>query len=251
MTQLVNVEAAQRSLEECFTKRMAELESQLQCTSASKDTVARVAEEFRTFRELMFSMLGLLRKQISECAQAIDAMDTRHRRKALLLMGVVESKGEDCGKVTLDIINNRLQLRTYSAESLTVCHRLGTPNTDHHRPILVRFGSLELRSAVWRAKTALKGAAVSIREFLTKTRQTVFAKARNHFGTRACWTQDGTIVIKVDAGNRCKITTAAELSDLISKHPKSLHTVGAYARSGIKGNTSSGPNKNKKSPTKT
>lgn len=54
MTQLVNIEAAQKSLKECFAKRMAELATQLQCTNVSKDAVATVAEQFQIFRQLTY-----------------------------------------------------------------------------------------------------------------------------------------------------------------------------------------------------
>lgn len=244
MPQLDNIEAAQKSLEECFTKRMEQLESQLHCTGPSKDTVSKVAEEFRTFRELMYSMLGLLRRQITQCSQAVDALETRHRRKALLLMGVAESDSENCSLVVLDIIKDKLHLKGYTEESFTICHRLGPRNKDHHRPILVRFRSTELRTSIWRAKTALKGSSISIREFLTKIRQTVFTKARNHYGTRACWTQDGAILIKVPDGKRLKVTSVEELSDLISKHPKAPLGTESQSRSGTKKNVSPGPYKN-------
>ncbi|XP_075990299.1 uncharacterized protein LOC142985945 [Anticarsia gemmatalis] len=88
------VRVVSAKLEESFSKRMAELEAQLQ-TGAAKDKVAKVAEEFRTFRELMFGVLGLLRQQISECARMVDSIETRHRRKDLLFLGIPESAKVD------------------------------------------------------------------------------------------------------------------------------------------------------------
>lgn len=45
---------------------MCYLEAQIQSAGHAKDTVAKVTEEFRTYRELVFFTLGLLQQQVSE-----------------------------------------------------------------------------------------------------------------------------------------------------------------------------------------
>lgn len=219
MSQLEEIKTAQDNLEECFAKRMAELEAQLHSGGPTKDTVARVAEEFRTFRELMFSMIGLLRKQINECSAAIDDIETRHRRKSLIFVGVAESEQEDCKTAILDAVH-RMELKNVTVSNITVCHRIGAQRKDHNRPILVRFSDVALRSAVWRSKTKLKGSPVAVKEFLTRVRQSIFLRARQHFGIRAAWTNDGVILVKSLDGNRHKITTPLQLDILIQKYPK-------------------------------
>lgn len=207
-------------------KRMGELEAQIQSNVGGpvRDTVAKVAEEFRTFRELIFNMLGLLRKQISDCSKALDNIETRHRRKALIFTGVPEVQNENCASTILGIVQSKLSLTQITAPSIKTCYRLGAPKKDSHRPILVRFTDIDLRLAVWRSKTKLRGSSVTIREFLTKSRQVVLSKARLHFGLRGCWTQDGIIVVKTPDGSRFKITTLEELNPLMSKHPKASDT---------------------------
>ena len=220
MSQFEEILTAQKTLEDGFIRKMGELEAQIQCAGPAKDTVARVAEEFRSFRELIFSMLSLLRKQISECARQVDGLETRHRRKALIFQGVAETEGEDSSAVILEVIHKKLALKTVTASSFKACHRLGVSNKDHQRPILVKFSNYDDRSAVWRAKTGLKGTSIAVKEFLTKTRQSVFAKARLHFSMRSCWTQDGVIVVKAPDGSRHKVTSLEELSPLLVKYPK-------------------------------
>ncbi|KAF9813316.1 hypothetical protein SFRURICE_015798 [Spodoptera frugiperda] len=68
MSEIAEVRSAQKSLEEKFTplqdlvtKQMEALQTQIQAAGSSKDTIAKVAEEFRTFRELIFGVLKLLR----------------------------------------------------------------------------------------------------------------------------------------------------------------------------------------------
>lgn len=220
MSQLAEILSAQKSLEESFTRKMEALEAQIQCAGPAKDTVARVAEEFRTFRELIFGMLGLLRTQISECVKQVDGLETRHRRKALIFQGVAEVDSEDSAAVVLDVITNKLGLKNFSTSSIRVCHRLGAANKEHHRPILVRFSTYEDKSVVWKAKTRLKGTPISVKEFLTRVRQSVFVRARLHFGMRSCWTQDGVIVLKAFDGSRHKVSSMDELDPLLAKFPK-------------------------------
>ncbi|CAH2061722.1 unnamed protein product, partial [Iphiclides podalirius] len=196
---------------------MAELEAQIQSAGPAKDTVAKVAEEFRTFRELVFAMLGMIRKQINECSHMIDVIETRHRQKALIFLGAPEAEKENCKTTVLDIMH-KMGLTEITESCIAVSHRLGVASKNH-RPILVRFVRVETRSLVWRAKAKLKGSSVSIKEFLTKSRQAVFGKAQLHFGMRACWTQDGVIVVKAADGSRHKIVTMDELSPLMAKFP--------------------------------
>ncbi|KAF9415794.1 hypothetical protein HW555_006695 [Spodoptera exigua] len=219
MSQLAEVLSAQKSLEECFMKKMNALEAQIQTAGPAKDTVAKVAEEFRAFRDLVIGMLGLLRRQIGECSRQLDNIETRSRRKALIIQGIAEAAGEDCTDVTLGVINTKLGLN-YTKSLIKVCHRLGQANTNHHRPILVRFASIDARMSVWRAKTGFRGSKVAVREFLTKTRQSVFVTARQHFGMQSCWTQEGAIFIKASDGSRHRVTSLDELNPLLSKYPK-------------------------------
>ncbi|KAF9408190.1 hypothetical protein HW555_012047 [Spodoptera exigua] len=137
MSQLAEVLSAQKSLEECFMKKMNALEAQIQTAGPAKDTVAKVAEEFRAFRDLVIGMLGLLRRQIGECSRQLDNIETRSRRKALIIQGIAEAAGEDCTDVTLGVINTKLGLN-YTKSLIKVCHRLGQANTNHQRPILSR-----------------------------------------------------------------------------------------------------------------
>lgn len=220
MSQLAEVLTAQKTLEECFIKKMEDLEAQIQSAGPVKDTVAKVADEFRTFRELVFSMLGLLRQQIGECLKQVDILETRNRRKTLIFLGVEEVDKEDSTAVALRIINNQLNLKNITAPSIKVCHRLGSSNNDHQRPILVKFSSVDNKYAVWKAKTALKGSPITVKEFLTKPRQSIFAKARLHFSMPAVWTQDGVIIIKAPDNSRHKITCFDSLNALVLKYPK-------------------------------
>ncbi|KAL4718630.1 hypothetical protein ACJJTC_006968 [Scirpophaga incertulas] len=112
MAHLEGILEGQKSLEEKVNKKMEELQQQLLNAGPHKDTVAKVAEEFRTFRELIFNMIGLLRNQIEECVKHIELFENRHRQKALVFMGIPEVEKESCTRPTLmkqvDLTKNAL-----------------------------------------------------------------------------------------------------------------------------------------------
>lgn len=99
-----DIEMAQNSLGETF-KRMAELEAQLNSDGPAKDTSVMIAEDFRTFTELMFVMLSLLRKEINKISRTVDVLKTRYRRNALTFLGVPEGDKEDCSTLILTTIH--------------------------------------------------------------------------------------------------------------------------------------------------
>ncbi|CAG9792227.1 unnamed protein product [Diatraea saccharalis] len=167
-------------------------------------------------------MLGLLRKQINVCITQLNVIETRHCRKALIILGVGESETDNCIDLVCNILTSRLGLRDVTKSFLTVCHRLGEPpnNGGRDQPVLVRFAQSELKSAAWTSKTKFKGTSIIVKEFLTKSRQAVFNKARLHCGVHCCWTQDGVIFIKTSDGRRHKCVTQEELDSLTAVHPK-------------------------------
>ncbi|KAJ8723723.1 hypothetical protein PYW07_007703 [Mythimna separata] len=236
MSTLDEIQSAQNSLEECVLKKMDALEAQIQAAGPAKDSVAKVREEFRSFRELIFGLLGLLRKQIAECSRVVDGLETRTRRKALIFTGYAEADKEDCRALVLDTLHNKLALPDITATSIKVCHRLGAPSrgSTRSRPILVRFSNIDHKSAVWRAKSGLKGSPITVKEFLTRVRQAVFSRARLHFGMSACWTQDGVIIIRAPDGTRLKITSMEELNPLLIKYPGKAGESSSSSNSGAR-----------------
>lgn len=95
MSEIAEVRSTQKSLEEKFTplqelvvNQLEAVNAQIEAAGSGKDTLAKLADEFRTFRVLMYSVLGTMRRQLTECSQQIDDLATRSRRKALIIHGV-------------------------------------------------------------------------------------------------------------------------------------------------------------------
>lgn len=96
---------------------------------------------------------------------------------------------------------------------------------DHPWPIFMHFADVTTRSSIRRAKPALKGTSISVREFLTKARQAIFCKVRQHFGMKAVWTQSGNIVVKTPEGHRRKVLYMEHLFLLLERHPRAVVTL--------------------------
>lgn len=208
-----------------FSTRMGEFEAalsrQINDPPPPTQTVKALAAEFTSFKNFALKTFSLFRDQIANLAHGHDRLETQSRCKILLFHGLAESEGENLKDQMQALLHDQMGLADADGSSLEVCHRLGN-KTNKIRPVLVRFTSLKFRTAAWNAKTKLKGSKVSVKEFLTKPRQELFATARKHFGMKKCWTSDGTIVVLLPDGKRKKILAMDELRALQTQFPEVL-----------------------------
>lgn len=204
-----------------FSSRMLQYEDSLQKMSsegpAHKD-LASLSQDFSDFKVLMWRTVALFKSQIELLVQGLDKHEMVSRRKVLLLHGIPDDSNISSTQAALDVLSKHLNLKDIRAEDFVSCHRLGSTG-NKPRPILVRFSSFTHRSAVWSAKTCLKGTGITISEFLTKTRHEVFMAARKHFGLQQCWSVEGKINIQLPDKSRSKVETMPELFKLIERFP--------------------------------
>ncbi|CAG9569296.1 unnamed protein product [Danaus chrysippus] len=215
MANYYNVIESQKALESLLMKKMTEFEKQLKASiPGSNVSVAGLYDEFSCFKDHVWSILSLLRQQISDLNQVVDNIEMRHRRKYLLFNGVPEEPNEDLSNSISDICNDKLGVRDVTKDKIIACHRLGKHSEGKHRPVLVRFVDLNLKTAVWKKKASLKGSPFVLSEFLTHQRQSLFLLARKRLWMKNCWTLDGNIIVKLPDGTRHRIDTEESLSKL-------------------------------------
>lgn len=205
-----------------FESRMLHYESDLKKLASTEklphkdlDTLSR---EFMDFKTLIWKTLAMVRSQLELLVQGLDRQETASRRKVLLFHGITESSEKVVGDSIVQLISSQFKMPDISLKDFSACHRLGT-NTSKPRPVMVRFADYKLRSLVWNAKTSLKGTAITVSEFLTKSRHDVFTAARKHFGIRQCWTSEGRIVILPPDNKRRRIESMSELMPLLAEFP--------------------------------
>ncbi|KAI5635701.1 hypothetical protein NE865_11607 [Phthorimaea operculella] len=196
--------------------RMAAFEEELKKDPTKKDTVNSIATEFQSFRTFVVASLGALQKQIGMLTDDLDAMETRSRRKMLLLHGVPEEKDEDTTAVVVAVINEHLSLPELKSEDVRRAHRMGrfSSASSKPRPVLVKFGSTKTRDDAWMHKVGLKGTGITVSEFLTPRRHRLFKAARLKFGVTKCWTREGRIIYLAPDGKRHTISSRQDLETL-------------------------------------
>ena len=117
---------------------------------------------------------------------------------------VKENEKEDTDEVVIEFFEKEMEEKL-SANDIDRSHRLGKKQTESRpRPIIIKFTRYNVRNVIFRKKKILKGKAVSITENLTKKRITEMKVARETYGFKNVWSQDGKILY-TDANDRNKI----------------------------------------------
>ncbi|CAG9795163.1 unnamed protein product [Diatraea saccharalis] len=220
MTSIAAILETQKSLESALEKRMKDFEAQLKLSSSEKDIrIPQLHEDFKSFKDLVWNVLTLLRQQIGEILKSLDYHEARYRSKFLLLCGVPEKPDEDLCVTVATLLQRHMEIKDFQSSSIRSCYRLGSFTKGRNRPVVIRFVNYDLRSLAWKCKTKLKGTSLVVREFLTKTRQALFYAARDHCGIANAWTSDGNVFVKTPNGNRVKIGCSEELSAVMKQFP--------------------------------
>lgn len=215
------IQEVQQLMQDDLYKRMTFFENQLAALKEPCQTVKleALAKDFFEFKAFAVEMMSSLRQQILDMQFSIDRLETRSRSDCLIFKGFPEQSGEDTFQVVGEVLRNKLGISDVSIHSFRACYRLGSYKNSVTRAIVVRFSDYNLRHTVWTNKTKFKGTPYSCSEFLTRTRQVLFVEARKIFGINNCWTQDGTIVVKLSDGSKQKLVKQSDLESLSLRKP--------------------------------
>ncbi|XP_049886655.1 uncharacterized protein LOC126381178 [Pectinophora gossypiella] len=197
-----------------FDTKMAEFQAELnQATRKNPSTIAALNAEFQTFKAFVCNGLNVLRGEVKALARGVDRIEMKSRRKMLLVHGVPEKKNEDIASVVTSSLSAKIKVPNFNVDCLRTCHRMGkvTNNSGKLRPIVLKFTDMAMRDSIWNTKTALKGSKITVSEFLTKSRHSVFMAARDKYGISNCWTRDGFIFIKTPDSAKQRVESLAEL----------------------------------------
>lgn len=216
-----SVKESLAEMTELFNNRINEFQKELKKTSPTAVSTTSLASEFNVFKTFILSALTTLQRQVEYLGREMDRVETRARRKMLLLHGVPEEDSENTTSIVAGIVQNKLNVAEFSSACLSRCHRLGRHSDKKPRPIAVKFREAPLRDKVWFSKTKLKGTGITLSEFLTKTRHAVFMEARRRHGVKQCWTRDGLIHVVASDGSRHQVDSLVGL-DAVPKPPVSV-----------------------------
>lgn len=205
-------------------------ESELKKSGTSQQpTLSSLSSEFVAFREFVMATLKTLEQQVAVLTADCDNIEMSSRRAMLLLHGVPEAKDETPVQTVVKVASQHLVALMIVGTDISRATRLGKARADKPRPLLIKFQSETVRDNAWLAKTNLKGTGITMSEFLTKRRHSVFVAARERFGVKNCWTSAGRIVAVDGDGKRHRISSLADIDRLASSNacPSSAMTLAA------------------------
>ncbi|CAG4935981.1 unnamed protein product [Parnassius apollo] len=117
MENIFEVLKTQVSLEKTLNQRLDEFEARLE--GSSKDlSLKDLSSDYINFKNFVYSTLTLLRQQINHLIVNVDAIESRHRKKFLLLGGVVENTNENVRELVASVITKSLGIKNCSGQSL-------------------------------------------------------------------------------------------------------------------------------------
>ena len=153
---------------------------------------------------------------LTSANQRIDDMEQYSRRSSLRVWSTVkETTGEQTDNIVCDVAKE-LGL-TIDSDEIDRSHRVGRPSTNKPRAILVKFISYKTRDKLYNARRKAKK-GIFISEDLTRHRQDIFYKARQHqkAGTFShTWTKDGRILVRLRNGDVRQISTIFDLDTTV------------------------------------
>lgn len=210
---------------EMFQTRMAKFEAELQKSpsTAPAASTTGLATDFSSFKIFVTHSLNALQSQIRMLSKTVDNLEMQGRRKMLMIHGVPEQDNEDLSQVVLKMATNSLKLEGFTLGDIKRCHRMGRPKTASKkpRPIIIKFQQIALRDHIWFEKSKLKNSGITISEFLTHSRHSIFMAAREKYGVNKCWTTAGNIYILGPDNSRRRIDdiTALNVAEFESQKP--------------------------------
>ncbi|XP_039745700.1 uncharacterized protein LOC120623645 [Pararge aegeria] len=211
MENLASIEHSISALTEHFNARMAEFQRIIQTSIPATSPNSNVAAQFGAFRVFVLTSLESLQLQVQVLSKQCDNMETRTRRKMLLLHGVPEVQKESLPATVAEALSSNLSMPELTEAKLSYCKRLGQLKDGKARVVLIKFSDLSIRNQVWFSKKQLKGTGVTLSEFLTKERHDAFQAARQKFGVSRCWTRDGSIIVLGADNKRHRVFSVAEV----------------------------------------
>ncbi|CAH2064461.1 unnamed protein product, partial [Iphiclides podalirius] len=217
MENIQQVLKSQAALEKSFNQRLDEFEASL-IGSPKEMNLKELSSDYINFKNFVCSTFTFLRQQINQLLANVDSIESRHRRKFLLIGGVPEEENKNVRELAVSVFTKNLGINNCTGQSLQVCHR-------RPRPILVKFEDSAVRREVWSKKTLLKGSPYMVSEYLTRMRQSLFLEARRLFGIRNVWTLDGVINVKLPGGSRAKVFSNNDLQELTAQHKAEVEPV--------------------------
>lgn len=210
---------------------MANHQSQTEAINALAGDVktnSDTIEALKLDNETLLSRVGQLKSEVSLLKRDLadvkrsayqtelrcNATEQWTRKSAVRVFGIPQSNPrEDCRQLVHDVVTDKLKL-DLDPHAVEVAHRVGKPRDGKPAPIIAKFARRDVRDLVLRARKALKGTRISIKEDLTKDNQKLLHDLSTHEEISAAWSWNGKIFGKLVSNNRTLNFTLGDNIDL-------------------------------------
>lgn len=168
--------------------------------SAVKSEINTIKKEFIAYKTNCDSKVNELNSKITNYEEKLnkfDDMEQELKKNNLWIFKLQEKDSEETKTEVITLLNNKMNLNL-SSDDIDVCHRIGKRDPGKTRGIFLQFSTFKMKRNIHNQKKLLKGTGVVIKEDLTKKRLLVLNEAIRRHTLANVWTENGTIMCKVD-----------------------------------------------------
>ena len=178
-------------------------EKQLSDLTDSVQLISDKSNEYEKDRKAKDELIMKLQTQVTELTNKVsnlsvqvDEQEQYFRRNCLLIHGVEENQNEDTDTLSINIINEYLEL-DIQPSAIDRTRRIGNKNKARKKgqTIIIKFTRYNTRKEVFMNKRKFKGTNLSVTESLTSLRMTKLKDARDEYDFNKVSTSDGQIMV--------------------------------------------------------
>lgn len=177
--------------------------------------LASVVEPFNEKISALEEKVVTLESRLNRALSMANDNEQYSRRHNVRISGFAEEKDENCVEKVVNFCNEKLGV-AITDENIDRAHRVGKPNDNKPRAIIVRFKAHKDKIAILRKRKDLFHARSNfyINEDLTKINQKLFYSARKEcLNAVSAWTTDGKVFVKrISDGKIFIIKTTADFT---------------------------------------
>ena len=202
-------------VEKLFDEKIKQYETENFIMEQTVDQLEEKLKKVEESIEVLKEKNTTLEKELRENKNDVNDLEQYGRRWNLRIFGI-EEKGneENCKQHIVDLCKTKLNI-TISENDIDAAHRVGARHDNRPRGIIVRFYRRTIRNTIIRARSALKGSRITVREDLTRLNAALLNRASNHPRVDRTWTWNGKVNALGKNGHRVVLTPSCDIDSVL------------------------------------
>ena len=218
------------SLKESVNVQITSVSNDIFSLNNKFDSLLKENQELKSKVDNAVKRIDYLENELSKAHSNNDELESYVRRQCLVVNNLKPEQGKTDQELFLDLCNNNFAELNITSESISKLHRLPrNPHNQNHadeKPLalVVKFVKDMVRDRLFKNKKNLKGKGVTITELLTTKRSQLLSKCIEKIPSdglsRAIWTDNGKILVKIGENRPVGLKTNDDLDKLIREMPQ-------------------------------